>query len=393
MGGWLKIYERGEIMTDAIVVGCGFAGAVAARQLAEKGKKVLLIEKRPHIGGNMYDVPDENGVPVHIYGPHIFHTNSRRVYEFITRFGEFDMYEHRVLGYIDGKFVPIPFNFKSMEELLPGEADELKKLLGQKFGGRERVSVMELIGSDDEKIKRLGAFVYGKVFVNYTAKQWGIPASQVDSSVINRVPVVLGYDDRYFHDTYQMMPKGTYTKIFENLLSHENIELRLSTDALGLIGIKGDEIYFEGRPFGGPVVFTGPIDELFGFKYGALPYRSVHMEFEKVPVPQFQPASVVNYPNDNEFTRITEFKHFYKMGGSSTTILREYPMPYDRNALKGNIPYYVVPGEKNAELYKRYLEDAKKVKNLYLIGRLAEYKYYNMDAVIERALEEAEKIS
>lgn len=374
-------------MYDLIVAGSGFAGSVVAREFAEKGKIVLVVEKRNHIGGNMYDKMDENGIPVHIYGPHIFHTNSKNVVDYITRFGEFKNYEHTVLGYIDDKYVPIPFNFKSLEELLPDKADELKVILTQKYEGKISVSVYELIQSDNEIIKELGNFIFNKVFLNYTAKQWGIPAADVDISVLNRVPVVLGYDNRYFRDTYQLMPKISYTHVFNKLLEHKNIEIKLNTDALSLLKINEDKIFYEGKVFNGQVYYTGAIDELFGYCYGQLPYRSVHMQFETLNQNLFQKASVINYPNDYDFTRITEFKHFYQPTGNTTTILKEFPLPYDKDATKGNIPYYVIPGEENVKKYQKYKDLASDIKNLKLIGRLAEYKYYNMDTVIEKALE------
>jgi UDP-galactopyranose mutase len=377
-------------MFDVIIAGSGFAGSVAAKELAQKGKKVLLLEKRSHIGGNMYDEIDQSGTPVHIYGPHIFHTDSQRVYDYIKQYG-FKEYQHRVLGYIDGKYVPIPFNFKSIDMLFEHTvAESYKKALSDDFCGREKVSVSELLGSGNNLIKELGNFVFEKVFVNYTAKQWGIPAQNVDKSVINRVPVKLSYDDRYFTDRYQLMPETSYSDVFNKMLDNKNIEIRTDTDALSMIGIKDNNIYFNGEKFNGILIYTGAIDRLFEYKFGELPYRSVDMRFETIDKQKYQDAAVVNYPNDYDFTRITEFKHFYTIKGETTTILREYPRSYDRKG--GSIPYYVITNEQNIQKYGEYKKLASGIKNLHLIGRLAEYKYYDMDDVIERALNEVECI-
>jgi UDP-galactopyranose mutase len=380
-------------MYDALIVGSGFAGSVAARELAEKGWKVLVMEKRSHTGGNCFDSPDATGVPVHLYGPHIFHTNSDIVYNYIIRFGAFKKYEHRVLGYIDGKFVPIPFNFKSAEILLGEKAEKIKGLLKEEYEGKEAVTVNALLKSENAEIKEFGEFIFGKVFLNYTSKQWGIPAYCVDRSVLDRVPVNLNYDDRYFKDKYQMMPETSYADVFANILNSKNITLATGKDALEDISLIGSDIYYKGAPFKGQVIYTGAVDALFDFVYGALPYRSAYMEFETINTNVFQPSAVVNYPNDYDFTRITEFKHFYgNKGGGKTTILKEYPEPYDLNG-KGNIPYYVIPGKENVEKYQKYKNLAERYKNLHLIGRLAEYKYYNMDAVILRALEKVKEIT
>lgn len=379
-------------MIDVIVIGSGFAGSTAARVLAEKGKKVLIIEKRNHIGGNSYDKIDQNNVPIHIYGPHIFHTNSEDVYNFITKYGKFTNYEHKVKGFIDGKYVPIPFNFKSMEILLKDKAEIYKTELKKVFTNAKKVTVNELLQSDNKIIKEIGDYVFEKVFVNYTAKQWGIPAKDVDKAVLNRVPVTLGYDDRYFYDKYQLMPQNTYSEIFENVLNHKNIEIKLNTNALSLIKIKQDKIYYKNEEFKGQVIYTGEIDELFDYKYDILPYRSVYMDFIEIEKTKYQPYAVVNYPNDNDYTRITEFNHFYGKKGKTTTILKEYPIKYDKKG-KGNIPYYVINNKQNAEKYQKYLAMAKNIKNLHLIGRLAEYKYYNMDGAILTALNETKQIN
>ena len=378
-------------MYDTIVIGSGFAGSVAAREFAQKGKKVLVLEKRKHTGGNCYDEFDQSGVPVHVYGPHIFHTNSKKVYDYITKFGKFNNYEHKVLGYIDGQFVPIPFNFKSAELLYGKKAEYIKQLLQDEYEGKESVTVNTLLNSENGDIKEFGEFIFNKVFLNYTTKQWGIPAYCVDRSVLDRVPVKLGYDDRYFSDQYQLMPEQSYSAVFDSILDHENITVITGTDALTVIKAEGDKIYYNKEVFNGDVIYTGATDELFGYVYGQLPYRSLHLEFERLNMNLYQEASVVNYPNDEDFTRITEFKHFYGKKGEGTTILKEYPVPYDLNG-KGNIPYYVIPGKENAQKYQKYLELAKKIKNLHLVGRLAEYKYYNMDAVILRSLEISDQI-
>lgn len=378
-------------MFDAIVVGCGFSGAVCARKLAEeKGRRVLLLEKRSHIAGNMFDGKDTNGVVIHQYGPHIFHTHSRKVFDYLSRFTGFIPYEHRVLGHIDGKLVPIPFNFTSLEGLLGSEeAAAMEKKLTACFPGESKVSVLDLLSYEDAQIQAFGRLVFDKVFVNYTAKQWGVPAEQVDRSTINRVPVVLGRDDRYFSDPIQQMPEAGYTPLFEKLLNHENITLALSCDAVPRFAFDFETgvLSFDGARFDGPVVYTGAIDELFGWRFGPLPYRSLDLAFERLETTHFQPACVVNYPNEEAFTRITEFK--YLLGqqiDGHTTILREYPLPYDRSASRGNIPYYPIANPENQRLYARYSDCAKPFSQLHFCGRLAEYRYYNMDAAVDRAL-------
>ena len=378
---------------DVLVIGSGFAGATLARKFADAGKKVLIYEKRSNIGGNMYEEILNNGVRVHKYGPHIFHTNNEKVFNFLQNYSEFFFYEHRVIGKINDTLVPIPFNFKSLELLFAKEqADKIKKKLLTKYNNSQKVSIFDLINDKDETIKKFGEFVYKNVFENYTAKQWNIPISEIDTSVINRVPVILGYDDRYFQDKYQYMPKYGFTKLFENLLDSPNIDIKLNTNALEEIEIKNSKIYLHNIEFTGPVIFSGAIDELFNYEYGALPYRSLNLVFENYDVNYYQSSSVVNYPNEEDFTRITEFKYLSnQLVNGHTTILKEYPQSYDYKNEK-TIPYYAIINDDNLKQYNKYLDLAKKIPNLYLCGRLSEYKYYNMDAVIERALNMYEDI-
>lgn len=380
---------------DVIIIGAGFAGSVLARQFAEDNKKVLVVEKRDHIGGNMYEKTMENGVRVHLYGPHIFHTNSKKVLDYLKQFAGFFFYEHRVVGYIDGNFVPIPFNFKSLEILFDEkEANEIKEKLLKAYPDTKKVSILDLLDNQDETIKRFGRFVYEKVFVHYTAKQWNIPIEEVDTSVINRVPVLLGYDDRYFQDTYQYMPKNGYNEIFENMLNHKNIEVKLSTDAKEVISVDTEtkKIYFNKEEYQGIVIYSGALDELLNYSYGPLDYRSLNLVFENKEENYYQPNSVVNYPNDEKFTRITEFKYLSnQIVKDHTTILKEYPLTYDYKN-PDHVPYYAIFNEKNLNLYQKYYDSVKEIPNFYLCGRLAEYKYYNMDAVVLKALDLYEEI-
>lgn len=373
---------------DAVVVGAGFAGGVAARQLAEAGHKVDLLEKRPQIAGNMYDGTDKKGVLIHWFGPHIFHTNKKHVFEYLSRFSGWDRYEHRVLGAIEDTLVPIPFNYTSLERLHPaGQVERLKEKLATLFPGKKRVSVLDLTHSADEEVSQLGGYVYDHVFAGYTAKQWGIPIEQVDASVINRVPVVLGYDDRYFEDEIQAMPTKGYTELFKSLLDHPNIRCRLNTPAGQVLELAdGGVIRYEKSSFSGPVIYTGAPDALLGCAYGTLPYRSLDLQFSSFDQEEYQPAAVVNYPDSEDFTRITEFK---KLTGqkleSATTILAEYPMAYDKDDT-AHEPYYPIENPANRSLYEKYIQELDQWKNLHFCGRLAEYKYYNMDAVVDRAL-------
>ena len=378
----------------ALVIGLGFAGSVVARELAEAGFSVTAFEKRSSIAGNMFEYARTNGVRVHMYGPHIFHTNSRKVFDYLSAFSDFYPYTHRVLGQIQGQQVPIPFNFTSIDTLFPyDKATLLKSKLCMSFDGRDRVSVSELISHTDSDISALGEFIFENVFVHYTAKQWGVPVSEVDTSVINRVPVVLGTDDRYFPDDIQMMPLKGYTQLFENLLNHPNIHYSLQTDAANHLKAdkKSRTLILDGECFNGPVIYSGLTDELFGYSHGPLPYRSLDMQFEDCPVENYQNAAVINYPNEEEYTRITEFKHMtLQVLPGNTTIMKEYPLPYQPGGTA--LPYYPIIGPRNQERYNAYLEISQLFPNLYLCGRLAEYRYYNMDAAVERALDVAAQI-
>lgn len=382
-------------MYDIIVVGAGFAGSVIARKFADDGKKVLILEKKDHIGGNMYELTRENGIRVHLYGPHIFHTNDEQVFNYLKQYAPFCFYEHRVIGYIDNCFVPIPFNFRSLEILFEEEkAKEIKEKLLDTYKGVQKISILDLLNSEDKTIKEFGEYVYNKVFVHYTAKQWNIPIEQVDTSVINRVPVLLGYDDRYFQDKYQFMPKNGYNEIFDNLLNHPNITIKLNSDAKDYlkIDILQNKIFLEDKEYDGKVIYSGPIDEMLEYKYGALSYRSLNLVFEDKNENYYQPSAVVNYPNDYDFTRITEFKYLSnQISDGTTTILKEYPLTYDYKN-KSHIPYYAIFNDENLAKYKQYKDSIQGISNLFLCGRLAEYKYYNMDAVIRRALDLYEEI-
>lgn len=374
---------------DIVVIGAGFAGATIANKMANYGKKVLIIDKRDHVGGNMYECYSNNGVRIHLYGPHIFHTNSEKVFNYLKNFSEFYKYEHKVIGNIDGKLVPIPFNYKSLEILFDLEkANIIEEKLNKKYGEGSKVSIYNLINDEDEVIRKFGNYVYDKVFAQYTAKQWEMPIDKIDNSVINRVPVVLGYDDRYFNDTIQYMPEEGFSVLIQNMLNHDNIDIKVNTNSSEIIKLdfNNNKVYLFDKEFLGKVFFTGAVDELLNYKYGALPYRSLNLVFEEYDEDYYQSNSVINYNTSEKYTRITEFKYLtnQKLNGR-TTILKEYPLRYDHLSTKSD-PYYPINNKENLELYDKYKKDIEKFSNIYLCGRLAEYKYYNMDAVVESVL-------
>ncbi len=373
-------------MIDYIVVGSGLAGVVVAERIATQlNKKVLVIEKRNHIGGNCFDFKDENNILIHKYGPHLFHTNNKDVIDYLSKFTSWDIYNHEVLAYIDGKKVAIPFNFNTLHEVFPNsKAKILEDKLLDSYDYNSKVPILELKKSTDKDLQFLADFIYEKIFVNYTSKQWGMKPEDMDGAVTARVPVFIGRDNRYFNDSYQMLPKDGYTKMIENMLNHQNIKIMLNTDFKEICRIKDKDFYLFDKKFDGKVIYTGQIDELFDYKFGDLPYRSVNMQFETVEKEYYQEKATVNYPNDYDFTRITEFKHIHPVNSSKTIILKEYPQEYVRNK---NTPYYPIFTNENQEKYNQYLEYSKKFEKLILVGRLAEYKYYDMDDIVERALE------
>ncbi|AKN29706.1 UDP-galactopyranose mutase [Clostridium carboxidivorans P7] len=378
---------------DCLVVGCGLAGAVISRELAEReGKKVLIIEKRSHIGGNTYDFFNEDGILVHKYGPHIFHTNNKRVYDYISRFTEWRDYSHEVLANLHGKLIPVPFNLNSLNMTFNTEkAEMLKKKLVSVYGMGTRLTIAQLRSETDPDLQELADFVYNNVFLYYTQKQWGVTPENIDPSVIARVPVLISQDNRYFQDEYQGMPSDGYTSLFEKLLDNPNIHLRVNTDANELFEINENNMFFEGKPFNGTIIYTGALDEFFNCKFGRLPYRTLDFLFETHDMTWYQPKGTVNYTVDEPFTRITEFKHLTGQNiCEKTTIMKEYPKAYA--GTEDEIPYYAILNEENLGLYKKYEQLTEKFSNFYLLGRLAEYKYYNMDAIIERALILADKI-
>ena len=376
---------------DALIIGAGFAGAVTARQLAEAGRRVLVLERRDHIGGNAYDRLDQAGVLIHQYGPHIFHTNDRQVYDYLSRFTPWLDYPHKVVANLpDGKGgrleYPVPFNLNSLEIAFgPEEGGRLGEKLIAAYGPEKKVTILELRQNPDPEIAALAGYVYEHVFVHYTMKQWGTTPEQIDPNTTARVPVFLSRDCRYFQDAHQGMPLHGYTRLFEAMLDHPGIQVRLNTDARDLLDLSGPNIRFEGEAFDGPVVYTGAVDELFGCLFGRLPYRTLDFRFETHPVDLWQSHGTVNYTVDEPYTRITEFKH---MTGQTlpgaTTIVKEYSRAY--TGAPEETPYYAIINPENNALYERYAALAARHPQLHLLGRLAEYKYYNMDAIVARAL-------
>ena len=384
---------------DALVVGAGFAGATAARELAQRGgRRVLLLERRNHVAGNAYDCLDEAGVLIHQYGPHIFHTNDKRVFDYLSQFTQWRDYAHRVIANIPdeksgGRMTyPVPFNLTSLETAFgQEEGRRLGEKLIEAYGPERKVTILELRQNPDGEIAGLADYVYEHVFVHYTMKQWGQTPEEIDPNTTARVPVFLSRDDRYFQDLYQGMPLEGYTALFTKLLDHPNLTVELGTDALKRLDLSGDRIRVDGAEFDGPVIYTGQADELFGFQFGPLPYRTLDFRFETLPRDDFQGYGTVNYTVDEAFTRITEFKHLTGQAKPGvTTIVREYSRAY--TGAPEETPYYAIINPENNARYARYREAAERFPNLYLLGRLAEYKYYNMDAIVGRALALADQL-
>lgn len=354
-------------MFDYLIVGAGFAGSVLAERLANKaGKKVLIIDQRSHIGGNAFDYYNQDGILIHKYGPHIFHTNSKDVFDYLGKFTDWRPYEHRVLGSVDGQLVPIPINLTTINKLygLNLSSDQVEAFFKSKAEKVDRVKT-----SEDVVVSVVGRELYEKFFKNYTKKQWDLDPSELDASVTARVPTRTNKDDRYFTDTFQAMPLHGYTKMFEKMLSHPNIKIMLNTDYKEIV----DVIPYKN------MIFTGPIDSYFNYCYGKLPYRSLEFKFETIEAEQYQPTGTVNYPNEQAYTRITDFKYLTGQKHPKTTIVYEYPKA------EGD-PYYPVPRQENAEIYKKYQQLASAMTNTYFVGRLATYKYYNMDQVVAQSL-------
>lgn len=376
---------------DCLIIGAGMAGAVCARELAERGgQRVLVLERRDHVGGNAYDCFDEAGVLIHRYGPHIFHTNDRRVFAFLSRFTDWRNYEHQVVANIpaDGGRLemPVPFNLISMEKAFGKErADSLSRRLIAAYGAEKKVTILELRKNADPEIAALADYVYEHVFVHYTMKQWGQRPEEIDPNTTARVPVFLSEDCRYFQDACQGMPQEGYTPMFERMLDHPDITVELGVDAASRVTLDDGQVLLDGRPFAGTVIYTGAADELFGCRYGRLPYRTLNFEFETHPVDFWQSHGTVNYTVDQDYTRITEFKYLtgQELPGLTTT-MKEYSAAYTGGA--GEVPYYAIINEENNALYARYRAEADRFPRLHLLGRLAEYKYYNMDAIAARAL-------
>jgi UDP-galactopyranose mutase len=359
---------------DFMVVGAGFAGSVVAERLASRlDARVLVVDRRNHVGGNAFDHYDAAGILVHKYGPHIFHTASREVFEYLSRFTEWRSYQHRVVACVDGQLVPIPINLDTINQLT-GSRYSSAELAAYFESLAERVA--EIRTSEDVIVSKVGRELYEKFFRGYTRKQWGLDPSQLDATVTARIPVRTNRDGRYFTDAYQAMPLHGYTRMFERMLDHPNIKLLLSADYREVEDLIPHEA----------LVYTGPIDEFFDHRFGVLPYRSLDFKFETVNVPTHQPAPVINYPNDYEYTRVTEFKYLTGQEHPKSTIVYEFPKD-------GGDPYYPVPRAENNELYRRYEALAKAEPNVYFVGRLATYKYYNMDQVVAQALTLCAKIA
>lgn len=381
-------------MSRALIVGCGIVGCTVARILAEKGWTVKIVDRRNHIGGNLYDYRDEHEILVQQYGPHIFHTNSERVFEFISRFSRWNPFNLVCGAVIDGICTPTAFNLKTIDLFFDrAKAEEIKQHIRDRFPGRESATVVELLDCDDAVIRDYAQFLFDKDYSLYTAKQWGISPSEIDKSVLKRVPIRFTYEEAYFKDKYQVMPENGYTAFIGKMIDHPAISVTLNYEALEHISIKDNAVYLDGKKADYPVVYTGPLDELFGYKYGRLPYRSLRFEWIYKDVESYQQLPVVAYPQAEKFTRITEYKKLPVQDVRGTTCAVEYPVPYEADADTSVEPYYPVLTEASQKAYSTYADAAAKVSGLFCAGRLADFRYYNMDQALERAFDFAETIT
>lgn len=358
---------------DILIIGAGISGAVLAERYASRGKKVLIIEKRNHIAGNCYDYRDENGILVSKYGAHLFHTNDESVWEYVNKFSQWYPWEHKVIARVGNKTVPIPVNITTVNELFSTDIsseEEMKKWLED-----NRTPIETPANGEEAVLNRVGPILYEQMFKHYTKKQWDKYPAELDASVLNRIPVRHNYDDRYFSDTYQALPQGGYTQLFENMVSHPNIEILLETD---YFEVKDAYTGYE------KLFYTGPVDRFFDFKHSLtekLEYRSINFVSETVDADFFQENSVVNYPGTEvDFTRIIEYKHFGNQQSEKTTVVREYTVDEGE-------PYYPVPNPRNEEIYTKYKNEAEKLPDVHFVGRLANYKYFNMDQAFKNALD------
>ena len=364
-----------------LVVGCGLSGIVIANRIAkELNQKVLIIDSKNHIGGTCYDYKDASGITVHQYGPHIFRTNSKEIWDYLSQYTEWYPFMHRVLGIIDGVGIPIPFNLNSLYQVFSFQlAQKLELKLIDKFGFNKKVPILELRKTEDKDLNFLAEYIYEKVFLGYTLKQWNLTPEQLDPSVTGSVPIYISRDNRYFQEKYQGIPKAGYTKMFEQMLNHPNITMRLSTSYKDI----QDSIEYD-RLF-----YTGAIEEFFEYRYGKLPYRSLNIKFEKYRQERFQNAPVVNYPENYDFTRIAEYKYFLNEKSDETILSFEYPEEFEQGK---NDRIYPILNSENQEKYNKYLADAQKLGNVYFLGRLGAYRYYDMNRTIANAFELFNKI-
>ena len=374
-------------MKNIIVVGAGFSGSIIARRIAEDmNQKVRIIEKRNHIGGNAYDEYDENGILIQKYGPHYLNTNNYNVIKYLKQFADLYPHDAKLLSYIDGEYIQLPFNFKTMQQLVGYENSEiLLKKMREYFRGRDRVPIFEILQCEDKDISNYGNLLFEKAFKTYTAKQWGVNPNEIDRSVIDRVPMAMNFDERYLNKDFQYLVKKGFTSIFDNMLDHENIEVIKNTNAMNFIKLEENHrISFNGDQID-LLIYTGAIDELFGYKYGILPYRSLDIHYDYYDMDSKLPCEIISYPQAEGYTRSTEYKKItLNCDAKKTIVATEYPCEYN--------PYYPTLTKESQELYRLYLHEAEKYGNIVLCGRLAEFKYYNMDVCIEHALEKFEKI-
>ena len=377
---------------DCIVIGCGLSGSVVARHLAEQGKKVVIWERRNHIGGNMYDYVDEHGFLVQKYGPHIFHTAKKELYDYMCKYEIWQQYKLKCGAVWDNTYTPTPFNFTTIDTFFTKDkAEKLKEKLQTAFSGRSTATVVEVLEHPDADIRGYAEYLFENDYAPYTAKQWGVSPNEIDSSVLKRVPLRFSYEEGYFDDKYEVMPTHSFTNFFENLLNYSNIEVNLGIDALEHLTIKDNKIAIDGNIVDYPVIYTGALDELFGCVYGRLPYRSLRFEWKYQDIDSLQDAPVVAYPKEKGYTRITEYKKLPIQNKKGTTYALEYPIQYQEG--ENQEPYYPVLTEESQKQYAKYKILANEVPNLICCGRLADFKYYNMDQALEQAIKACENLA